>query len=94
MAVGDSEMILSAISIFSDPPETETCSVESSEPHETLMRQKTPRNGIKYFINIICQYCNTDNTERQNEYDTCVLQNFNNEHVQKIYFLNEEKTIK
>ena len=51
--VGDSEIILSATSILSDPPETGTCPLELSELQEALMRQRIPRNAIRLLFNFI-----------------------------------------
>lgn len=44
------------------------------------------------FINMITQYCNINNKQRQYEYDTCVLNNLNNRYTKHVYLLNEHKT--
>tara|TARA_Y100000389_G_scaffold202374_1_gene247449 strand:- start:2158 stop:4089 length:1932 start_codon:yes stop_codon:yes gene_type:complete len=45
--------------------------------------------SITPFLNIITQYCNHKNDDRQNEFDVCVLQNLNNKYVENVYLLNE-----
>lgn len=44
-------------------------------------------------LNLIVQYCNSDNPERQKEYDFCVHQNLNNPHIAQVFNLVEPQTI-
>lgn len=48
------------------------------------------RNDI---INILCQYYNDSNEDRQKEIDVCFLQNLNNPYVEKVVNFKEEHTI-
>tara|TARA_Y100000590_G_scaffold425470_1_gene533470 strand:+ start:3 stop:1919 length:1917 start_codon:yes stop_codon:yes gene_type:complete len=43
-------------------------------------------------INMIVQYYNHDNEERQKELDFCLIQNLNNKYIETVYNLKEEKT--
>lgn len=44
-------------------------------------------------LNLILQYCNSVNPERQKEYDFCLLQNLHNPHIAKIFNLKERLTV-
>lgn len=44
-------------------------------------------------LNVITQYCNTANMDRQNEFDFCVMQNIANADIESIHLLNESHTI-
>ena len=44
-------------------------------------------------LNLILQYCNSANSERQREYNYCLLQDLNNPHIAKIFDLKEPQTI-
>jgi hypothetical protein len=44
-------------------------------------------------LNLIVQYCNTANPQRQKEYDFCVQQNIANPHIAAVHNLVEPKTV-
>lgn len=72
----------------------QSISLESFYVVPDAMRVIKPHEvEITPFINIITQYCNHKDRNRQNEFDICVLQNLNNKYIENVYLLNEPNII-
>ena len=46
----------------------------------------------KACVNVLCQYYNDSDEERQHEIDMCFLKNYENEYVKNVYHFHESKT--
>lgn len=66
---------------------------QTSKTYYKFITDHVNDHNNKDIINIICQYYNDDEKERQKEIDVCFIQNLNNPYVKRVINFNEDSTI-